>query len=74
MPYECKTETCQKRFSRIDTLKVHERIHTGEMPFECKTCEKRFNQQINLKIHERIHTEENVNVKDVVKDSSKPLL
>ena len=54
--FQC--DTCEKRFQVKAALKVHERIHTGEMPFECKTCMKKFTQKGSLKIHERIHTGE----------------
>ena len=33
---------CYKSFQRSYNLKIHERIHTGEVPFECRTCKKRF--------------------------------
>ena len=52
-PYHCKT--CNRRFSRGDSLKRHEIIHTREEPFECKSCDKRFKQSSALKYHEKHH-------------------
>ena len=33
---------CQKMFSRLNFLKIHERLHTGILPFECATCRQKF--------------------------------
>lgn len=54
--YSCKV--CNKTFNKISCLLVHERVHTGERPFQCQFCPKTFNNTSALKVHERIHTGE----------------
>ena len=49
---------CNKKCSKLQDLKVHERTHAVVKPFACKYCEKKFSQSSTLLNHERTHTGE----------------
>ena len=53
----CKT--CGKSFPSNSHLINHERVHTGEKPFDCDVCEKAFAQKGHLILHKRLHTGKN---------------
>ena len=55
---ELECSVCLKSFSGKGSLKIHEKIHSGERHHECKTCKKRFAHFHTLKNHERLHTGE----------------
>lgn len=49
-------EICGELYSRLDNLRVHQRMHSGEMPFKCKYCNRPFRWAGALRSHEAGHT------------------
>lgn len=49
-------EVCGQLYSRLDNLRVHQRMHSGEMPFKCKFCGQPFRWVGALRSHEGSHT------------------
>ncbi|XP_067347325.1 uncharacterized protein [Channa argus] len=56
MLFQC--DKCEKKYVTRDSLNVHRRIHTGEMPYLCSHCGRGFRSSCIFKSHVRIHTGE----------------
>lgn len=53
-----KCSYCQRQFKTKSHVLRHERVHTGDKPFQCSICYKTFNQKHSLDTHQSIHTGE----------------
>uniref|UniRef100_A0A3P8TVM5 C2H2-type domain-containing protein n=1 Tax=Amphiprion percula TaxID=161767 RepID=A0A3P8TVM5_AMPPE len=52
--YHC--DKCDKKYSSKAALIVHQRIHTGELPYLCSHCGRGFRSSNMLQLHVRTHT------------------
>ncbi|XP_045071239.1 gastrula zinc finger protein XlCGF48.2-like isoform X2 [Coregonus clupeaformis] len=49
---------CNKGFSCLQKVEIHQRIHTGVKPYSCTQCDMCFAEAGSLKRHQRVHTGE----------------
>ncbi|KAJ0032859.1 hypothetical protein NQD34_002940 [Periophthalmus magnuspinnatus] len=52
--YQCPI--CDKVFGRMENLRRHVLVHTGEKAFSCSVCSKQFTLKQHLKLHMVLHT------------------
>ncbi|PSN50241.1 hypothetical protein C0J52_02380 [Blattella germanica] len=55
-------EECNSSFSRAVALKVHKRLHAGDLPYQCDECEERFISRKLLVKHQQKHSEPTMDV------------
>ncbi|PVH75631.1 hypothetical protein DL98DRAFT_562340 [Cadophora sp. DSE1049] len=53
LPKKCRY--CERRFSKAEHLKRHQRSHTGERPYTCPRCQKSFSRSDVLIRHLKNH-------------------
>ncbi|KAF8740197.1 hypothetical protein AX14_008378 [Amanita brunnescens Koide BX004] len=53
--YPCLVADCRKTFSRLFSLRGHQRLHTVRRPFRCNVCPASFVRNHDLKRHVRLH-------------------
>ena len=53
--YPCLVAGCGKTFSRLYSLRGHQRLHTVRRPFRCNVCPASFVRNHDLKRHIRLH-------------------
>ncbi|RDB25225.1 Transcriptional regulator prz1 [Hypsizygus marmoreus] len=53
--YPCLVAGCRKTFSRLYSLRAHQRVHAMHRPFRCNVCPASFARNHDLKRHIKLH-------------------
>ncbi|KAF9472436.1 hypothetical protein BDN70DRAFT_478252 [Pholiota conissans] len=53
--YPCLVSGCNKTFSRLYSLRAHQRSHSSHRPYSCKICPASFARNHDLKRHIKLH-------------------
>lgn len=47
--------TCQRTFTQLESLRIHQSVHEAERQFGCDICHQKFKSEIDLKLHRKRH-------------------
>jgi hypothetical protein len=53
--YPCLVSSCHKTFSRLYSLRAHQRSHSSHRPYSCTICPASFARNHDLKRHIKLH-------------------
>ncbi|XP_061631955.1 zinc finger protein 484 isoform X2 [Phyllopteryx taeniolatus] len=56
-----KCGVCSRTYKFMSQYVIHQRVHTGERPFECPECKRGFSKKSNLNLHLRTHVKNTLN-------------
>lgn len=66
-PYKCTFVNCDKSYLYSQSLKEHQRLHTGERPYPCNLCDYKGMTSCHLRRHMCVHTGQRLIRKDRIK-------